>query len=101
MSTNVSITQTPAAPYIDLLMGMNRNEKIAVASYLVKSLPGVEIVETDDNHSILPEDESYLAKKLENMSFSPRIEKLFERQREASESIDMNDGKTRHLLGIR
>ena len=42
--TNVNIADTPVAPYLNLLNGMNRNEKIALASFLLDSLSGVKIV---------------------------------------------------------
>jgi len=80
---------------------MNRNEKIAVALYLVDSLPGIEIIDTSETQTMSPEDEEFLAKKLEKMTFSPRIEQLFERRKEAAKSIDLNDERTRHILGLR
>ncbi|MBQ8065082.1 MAG: hypothetical protein IJ200_05445 [Prevotella sp.] len=101
MSTNVNIAQTPIAPYLDLLRDMNRNEKIAVALYLVDSLPGIEIVDTTEAQTMSPEDEDFLAKKLEEMTFSPRIEQLFEKRKEAAKNIDLNDERTRHILGLR
>lgn len=101
MSTNVNISQTPIAPYLDVLKGMNRNEKIAVALYLVDSLPGIEIVETADEHTISNEEESFLKQKLESMTYSPRIERLFEKREKVASMIDLNDERTRHILGLR
>ena len=60
MKTNLNITQTPIAPYINLLNGMSRNEKIAVVSYLVESIPNIEIVENESKQSVSPEDEVFL-----------------------------------------
>ena len=97
----MNIAQTPMAPYLGLLSGMSRNEKIAVALYLVDSLPGVEIVETASEQKMSPEDEAFLASKLKDMTFSPRIEKLFEKRKEAASMVDMEDDRTRHILGLR
>ena len=100
LRTNVNIAQTPMAPYLGLLSSMNRNEKIAVALYLVESLQGVEIVETTDEQKMSQEDEAFLASKLESMTFSPRIEQLFEKRKEAANMVDLNDERTRHILGL-
>ena len=100
MSTNVNITQTPIAPYLELLKGMSRNEKIAVALYLVSSIPGIEVVETTEMPDMSSEDETFLAQKLKEMTFSPRIEKLFEKRKETAQMIDLNDERTRHILGL-
>ena len=100
MSTNVNISETPIAPYLNLLKNMERNEKIAVAMYLVESLPGIEIVETDKEKEMSSDDETFLAQKLEGMTFSPRIEQLFEKRKEAAKMIDLGDERTRYILGL-
>lgn len=100
MRTNVNIANTPIAPYLNLLDGMNRNEKIAVASFLLDSLPGVRLVETTDDEAISEEDELFLARKLESMSFSPRIEQLFRKREKAARIVDLDDERTRHILGL-
>jgi hypothetical protein len=100
MSSNVNIAKTPIAPYIGLLDSMSRNEKIAVAMFLVDSLPGVKLVETTENEKMSSEDEAFLAQKLESMSFSPRVERLFEKRKEAAQMVDLDDERTRHILGL-
>ena len=100
MGTDVNVSNTPIAPYLGVLNGMNRKEKIAVALYLVDSIPGIELVESS-NENISPADEEFLADKLKEMTYSPRIERLFDVRREAADKIDLNDERTSHILGLR
>ena len=101
MSTTVNIANTPMAPYIDLLNNMGREEKIALVLFLVDSLPGVHVVETEVKEDASQEkDDAFLAEKLNGMTFSPRIERLFERRREAARTVDLNDERTRYILGL-
>ena len=46
MTTAVNISKTPMAPYMGILNSMDNNEKMAVALFLVSSLPNVEIVQS-------------------------------------------------------
>ena len=46
MSSTVNLANTPIAPYIGLLNGMRREEKMALMLFLIDSLPGVEVVES-------------------------------------------------------
>ena len=96
MSTTVNLANTPIAPYIGLLNKMDREEKIALVLFLVDSLPGVDVVETE----VRDKDDTFLAEKLGSMTFSPRIEQLFKKRREAARMVDMNDERTRHILGL-
>jgi hypothetical protein len=101
MTTQVNISQTPIAPYIGVLNNMNRKEKMAVALFLVSSIPGVEIVETkEEKPQFTEEDERLLSSKLGDMTFSPRIERLFQKRKEIARSIDLNDERTKHILGL-
>lgn len=101
MSTNVNIANTPMAPYIGLLNNMGREEKIALVLFLVDSLPGVHVVETEvKEDESQKKDDEFLAEKLSGMTFSPRIEKLFEKRREVARMVDLNDERTRHILGL-
>lgn len=100
VTSNVNIENTPMFPYQNLLNSMNRNEKIAVALFLVNSLPGIEIVETDEKQAIDVDEDDYLSRKLSDFTFSPRIERLFEKRKEASQVIDLEDERTRHILGL-
>lgn len=95
----MNIAQTPAVPYAHILEDMSRKEKIAVVTFLVDSLPGIEIVEKGDD-AMSSDDEAFLARQLEKMNFSPRIERLFDKRREAAQAVDMKDERTRHLLGL-
>lgn len=100
MISNVNIANTPMRPYLGLLNSMNRREKIAVALFLVDSLPGVDLVETGENQEDTATEEEFLASKLKDMTFSPRIERLFEKRKEASRAVDLEDERTRHILGL-
>lgn len=100
MNANLNIAKTPMAPYVGILDNMGRDEKMAVALFLVKSIPGVEIIETKTDEPMSQEDEAFLADKLKGMSFSPRIERLFEKRKEIAEMVDLNDERTRHILGL-
>lgn len=100
ITTHINIANTPMSPYQGLLNSMNRNEKIAVALFLVNSLSGIKIVETDEDQTNTDEEEDYLSRKLSNFTFSPRIEHLFEKRKEASQAVDLKDERTRHILGL-
>ena len=94
------LANTPIAPYIGLLNNMGREEKIALVLFLVDSLPGVDVVETGKKDDTSKKDDAFLAEKLRGMTFSPRIERLFEKRREAARMVDLNDERTRHILGL-
>ena len=100
MTTTVNIANTPMRPYQGLLNSMNRSEKIAVALFLVNSLPGVELVDTGENLEDVAAEDAFLADKLKDMTFSPRIERLFEKRKEASRVVDLDDERTRRILGL-
>ena len=100
MSTTVNIANTPIAPYLGLLNDLKREEKIALVLFLVDSLPGVDVVETEANADTSQDEDAFLAEKLNGMTFSPRIEHLFEKRRKAASIVDLNDERTRHILGL-
>ena len=100
MIATMNISKTPMAPYMGILNSMDNNEKMAVALFLVSSIPDVEIIKAKQELPMTQEDEEFLAEKLAGMSFSPRIERLFEKRKEIANTIDLNDERTRHILGI-
>jgi len=100
MNTTVNIANTSIAPYLNLLNKMNRSEKLAVVAYIVESIPGVKLVEAVDEVPISSDDEAFLNQKLQSMTFSPRIERLFEKRQEIAQHIDLEDERTRHILGL-
>ena len=100
MSTNVNLANTVAAPYLNILNSMEREEKIALVLYLVDSLPGVDVVDTEKEQKTSKDDDVFLAQKLKGMTFSPRIERLFKKRKEAAKMVDVNDERTRHILGL-
>lgn len=101
MRLSPNITSTPMAPYQGLLKSMNRKEKMAVAMFLVDSLPGVETVESKEDVEMSREDEAFLSQKMDEKTYSPRIERLFEKRREAARLVELDDERTRHILGLR
>jgi len=100
MKDDFNISKTPMAPYLGILNSMDNNEKMAVALFLVSSIPNVKIVQEKAEQPISQEDEEFLAEKLSAMSFSPRIERLFQKRMEIAKTIDTNDERTRHILGL-
>ena len=55
----------------------------------------VEVVE-----SASQDEDAFLKQKLNSMTYSPRIERLFEKRKEAARMVDLNDERTRHILGL-
>ena len=100
MKEELNISKTPMAPYLGILSSMDNNEKMAVALFLVSSIPNVKIVHEKAEEPISLEDEDFLAEKLSAMSFSPRVERLFQKRREIAKTIDPNDELPRHILGL-
>lgn len=96
------ILDTPIAPYLSLLESMSPEDKQVLVTFLVDSLPGIKIIDTntDGDTEMSSEDKAFLQEKLNEMTFSPRIERLFEKRREAAKTIDIEDERTRHILGI-
>ena len=88
------------APYVGLMDGMKRDEKLAVATYLVSSMDDVRIVALSGLMGQAEADDAYLKSKIKDMEFSPRIEELFEKRRQAAGAVDLDDERTRHMLGI-
>ena len=100
MTNAMEISQTPMAPYMSILNSMNNNEKMAVALFLISSIPDVEIIKAKRESTMTKDDEEFLTEKLAGMTFSPRIERLFEKRREIAHTIDLEDERTRHILGL-
>ena len=87
------------APYMGILNSMDNDEKMAVALFGVSSIPDVKIIQAKQESSMTQEDDDFLAEKLAGMTFSPRIERLFKKRKEIARTIDLNDERTRHILG--
>lgn len=100
MTPELNISKTPMAPYVGILNSMDNREKMAVALFLVSSIPNVKIVQAKKQPTMTQEDEDFLAEKLAGMSFSPRIERLFQKRKEIASSVELDDERTRHILGL-
>lgn len=61
----------------------------------------INIANTPENDDTMQDEDAFLAEKLKGMTFSPRIEQLFEKRRKAASMVDLNDERTRHILGLR
>ena len=95
MTTMQRIQSTPMAPYVGLMEGMSNQDKVAVATFLVAMVPNVKVVEepVKSNAEIIRE-------KYKNLRRSPRIKKLMQMREDAAKYVDLNDERTKHLLGL-
>lgn len=84
------------APYIGLMENMSNQDKVAVAAYLLAMVPNVKLVEeppTKTNAELIRE-------KYKNLKHSPRVEKLMQMRADAAQFVDLEDERTKHILGI-
>jgi len=91
-----AIQSTPMAPYIGLMEKMSDQEKVAVATFLVATVPHVKVVEEQSAAN----NAEIIRQKYRNLKRSPRVEKLMQLREDASKHIDLNDDRTRHILGM-
>ena len=75
---------------------MSNPDKVAVATFLIATVPNVKLVEeppTKTNMELIRE-------KYKNLKRSPRVEKLMQMRADAARYIDLEDERTKHILGI-
>ncbi len=84
------------APYIGLMETMSDQDKVAVATFLVSAIPHVKIVEEEPAKN----SAEIIREKYKHLKRSPRVEKLMQLREEASKVVDLNDQRTKHILGI-
>ncbi len=96
MTSLQRIESTPMAPYVGLMEKMSNQDKIAVATYLVATVPNVKVVEEIPEKS----NSEVIHEKYKNLRRSPRVERLMQLREEASRYIDLTDERTKHILGL-
>ncbi len=90
------IQSTPMAPYVGLMEKMSNQDKVAVATFLLARVPNVKVVE---EQPVMTNSE-IIREKYKNLKRSPRVEKLMQLREEAAKYVDLNDERTKHILGL-
>lgn len=90
------IQSTPMAPYVGLMEKMSNQDKVAVATFLLARVPNVKVVE---EQPVMTNSE-IIREKYKNLKRSPRVEKLMHLREEAAKYVDLNDERTKHILGL-
>lgn len=90
----LEIQSTPMAPYIGLMEKMSNQEKLAVAMYLVATIPHVKVVEEQSTKT----NAEIILEKYRNLKRSPRVEKLMRMREDAAKYVDLTDERTKHIL---
>ena len=90
------IQSTPMAPYVGLMEKMSNQDKVAVATFLLASVPNVKVVE---EQPVMTNSE-IIREKYKNLKRSPRVEKLMLLREEAAKYVDLTDERTKHILGL-
>lgn len=96
-SSSQTIQSTPMAPYIELMEKMSNQDKVAVASFLVAMVPNVKVVQESPVHLTNVE---IIREKYKSLKRSPRVGKLMHMREEAAKYIDLDDERTKHMLGL-
>ena len=86
-----TIKSSPLAPYMDLMQSLDIGVKHALVEYMN------EIIRESEEAKRKAEDE-FLAKKMAEMTISPRIRKFINETRLTPE--EAQDERTRHILGL-
>lgn len=75
---------------------MSNQDKIAVATFLVATIPHVKVVEEHSEKT----NAEMIREKYKNLKRSPRVEKLMQLREEAAKYVDLTDERTKHILGL-
>ena len=90
------IQSTPMAPSVGLMEKMSNQDKVAVATFLLARVPNVKVVE---EQPVMTNSE-IVREKYKNLKRSPRVERLMQLREEAAKYVDLNDERTKHILGL-
>lgn len=90
------VKSTPMAPYIGVMQKMNRSDIRIVMSFLSEIMQDSE----EDTGASAAEDDEYLAMKMSQYTVSPETEELFGQLTEASRHINLDDERTKYMLGL-
>lgn len=85
------------APYAMLMQKMSDQDKVAVATFLVATVPHVKIVEEQQPAKTNAE---IIREKYKGLKRSERVERLMQLRDEAAKYIDLTDERTKHILGL-
>ena len=96
-SPSQKIQSTPMAPYIELMEKMSDQDKVAVATFLVAMVPHVKVVEEQADHKT---NADIIREKYKSLKRSPRVKSLMRLREEAARFVDLDDERTRHILGV-
>mgnify|MGYP006873045158 CR=1 FL=1 len=95
------------APYVTVMDGMSRKEKLSVVAYLIGTLQNSEAEKTLNSKRPIKRqsefteaDRAYLKEKIKSLKTSPRLARLTELQQEAAAHIDTSDERIRYILGL-
>ena len=84
------------APYAMLMQEMSDQDKVAVATFLVATVPHVKIVEEQPAKT----NAEIIREKYKGLKRSERVERLMQLRDEAAKYIDLTDERTKHILGL-
>ena len=90
------IQSTPMAPYVGLMEQMSNQDKVAVATFLVATVPNVKVVEEQPAKT----NAEIIREKYKNLKHSQRVERLMQLREEAAKFVDLSDERTKHILGL-
>ncbi|MBO7628553.1 MAG: hypothetical protein J6S87_01215 [Bacteroidales bacterium] len=85
------VSETPMAPYLGIMRGMNINDINAVIEFLKETVREAE-------ESRRKADDEFLAKKMAEIEISPEVIELFDALRLTPE--EAADERTRWILGL-
>lgn len=85
------VSETPMAPYMGIMRGMNINDINAVIEFLKETVREAE-------ESRRKADDEFLAKKMAEIEISPEVDELFDALRLTPE--EAADERTRWILGL-
>ncbi len=92
------------APYAGMISEMSEQEKFAVVRYIISLIAtpksGAKQVDFQREDDISDETIKNLSEKIKELPCSPKTQRLLELRRKAAEYVDLNDEKTRYLLGV-
>ena len=85
------VSETPMAPYMGIMRGMNINDINVVIEFLKETVREAE-------ESRRKADDEFLAKKMAEIEISPEVDELFDALRLTPE--EAADERTRWILGL-
>ena len=85
------VSETPMAPYMGIMRGMNINDINVVIEFLKETVREAE-------ESKRKADDEFLAKKMAEIEISPEVDELFDALRLTPE--EAADERTRWILGL-